>query len=586
MDQDINTSSNTSSSDLNSSIVQQLRHDLHIARTELQMAGEHGVDLIDHNKHLVNRISQLNFELEQANERMQASKDEKTHFEHALFLAREQRESLSELSHSREKQYTDQITTLKIEKTAIQHSTIKTEALLAEKDEYLRQIENHKIEIIKLNKLQTETAKENLEIRKRESKHLREIANLEKENSALQEQASQLRNRCMDVSVLENELASNIIATEDATRESCELKEQLLVNKEEVEDLLEQLGREKMIRKNIEKSLSQKKFPSELILPGGVITHKEVIGGGDGEEFDPEIGSISQNYYSFSLNNLNHVASSTPIRAGTKPTFGNDTFGTPQRFPLQKSTSLKFKTELQSELHMDQLRTQLKTLEDDKSKMATEFEQHEATLENSIKQLQSKLKNSQEAAQEMRKHVEEFSTIKNVLDLFDLSPDLLECQLEEKLEKLLQNTNTDGPDKHSCVNFKGPDFARSDSLIEGKTETIKKLRQLLKHKETSAKSMLELQKKNSDKMVKMKEDIIKRLVDEVRIARNQKKEYLTFKKRFGVESDQWKGVVARLGTELMMKINELDCCQKRLKSVVLQKGQLDDILLNHLAKKR
>lgn len=586
MDQDINTSSNTSSSDLNSSIVQQLRHDLHIARTELQMAGEHGVDLIDHNKHLVNRISQLNFELEQANERMQASKDEKTHFEHALFLAREQRESLSELSHSREKQYTDQITTLKIEKTAIQHSTIKTEALLAEKDEYLRQIENHKIEIIKLNKLQTETAKENLEIRKRESKHLREIANLEKENSALQEQASQLRNRCMDVSVLENELASNIIATEDATRESCELKEQLLVNKEEVEDLLEQLGREKMIRKNIEKSLSQKKFPSELILPGGVITHKEVIGGGDGEEFDPEIGSISQNYYSFSLNNLNHVASSTPIRAGTKPTFGNDTFGTPQRFPLQKSTSLKFKTELQSELHMDQLRTQLKTLEDDKSKMATEFEQHEATLENSIKQLQSKLKNSQEAAQEMRKHVEEFSTIKNVLDLFDLSPDLLECQLEEKLEKLLQNTNTDGPDKNSCVNFKGPDFARSDSLIEGKTETIKKLRQLLKHKETSAKSMLELQKKNSDKMVKMKEDIIKRLVDEVRIARNQKKEYLTFKKRFGVESDQWKGVVARLGTELMMKINELDCCQKRLKSVVLQKGQLDDILLNHLAKKR
>ena len=56
MDQDINTSSNTSSSDLNSSIVQQLRHDLHIARTELQMAGEHGVDLIDHNKHLVNRM--------------------------------------------------------------------------------------------------------------------------------------------------------------------------------------------------------------------------------------------------------------------------------------------------------------------------------------------------------------------------------------------------------------------------------------------------------------------------------------------------------------------------------------------------
>jgi hypothetical protein len=468
---------------------------------------------------------------------------------------------------------------LKIEKTAIQHSTIKTEALLAEKDEYLRQIENYKIEIIKLNKLQTETARENLEIRKRESKHLREIANLEKENSALQEQASQLKNRCMDVSVLENELASNIIATEDATRESCELKEQLLVNKEEVEDLLEQLGREKMIRKNIEKSLSQKKFPSELILPGGVITHKEVIGVGDGEEFDPETGSISQNYYSFSLNNLNHVASSTPIRAGTKPTFGgNDTFGTPQRFPLQKSTSLKFKTELQSELHMDQLRTQLKTLEDDKSKMATEFEQHEATFEKTIKQLQSKLKNSQEAAQEMRKQAEEFSAIKNVLDLFDLSPDLLECQLEEKLEKLLQNTDESG--KNAIKNFKSPDFARSDSLIEGKTETIKKLRQLLKHKETSAKSMLELQKMNSDKIVKMKQENINRLVYELRITRDQKKEYLAGKKMFLKESDQWKGVVGRLGTELKIKINELDDCQKRLKSVVLQKGQLDDILLN------
>merc|ERR1712050_311322 len=125
--------------------------------------------------------------------------------------AREQRESVSEISHNREVQLKDQIQTLQIEKRSIQKDTIKTEALLAEKDEYLRQIEILKIEIIKLNKLQTETAKENLEVRKRESKHLRDIAALEKENSYLQEQATALRGRCMDVSLLENELASNIV---------------------------------------------------------------------------------------------------------------------------------------------------------------------------------------------------------------------------------------------------------------------------------------------------------------------------------------------------------------------------------------
>merc|ERR1711976_147721 len=240
----------------------------------------------------------------------------------------------------------------------------------------------------------------------------------------------------MDVSVLENELASNIIAKEDATRESEELKEQLLMNKDEVEDLLEQLNREQNIRKNIEKSISQKKFPSELILPGGVISHK-VENVNEASEFDPEIGSVSQNYYSFSLNNLNQIASSTPIRAGNKPTFETQS-NTPMKengFNLQKSKSLKFKTELQSELHLESLRNQLKTLEDDKSKMVTEFEQMENNLQTSIKQLQIKLKNSQETAQELRKQADEFSEIKNVLDLFDLNPEVLECRLEEKLNE-------------------------------------------------------------------------------------------------------------------------------------------------------
>merc|ERR1711976_604652 len=149
---------------------------------------------------------------------------------------------------------------------------------------------------------------------------------------------------------------------EDATRETDELKEKLMVNKEEIEDLVEQLSREQSIRKNIEKSISQKKFPSELILPGGVITHTV-------EDDDPE-NSISQNYYSFSMGNLHNVASSTPIR-GNKPVFGTPKHGSSGN--LTKSKSLKFKTELQSELHLENLKSQLKKLEEEKSKMVTEF---------------------------------------------------------------------------------------------------------------------------------------------------------------------------------------------------------------------
>jgi len=572
-------SSTPDSPEFNNSKIHQLQHQLSLCREENKLAAEHALDLLDHNKILNLKITDLTSQVKDLQEN--------------LDLARQQRDSVAELGHDREMKLKFEVSKLASEISNKSFSTSNNSFLVNElnsENEILnKEISSQKNILDKLSNELKSSNKQTLDFKNRESKYLKEISKLEEENSTLQENCLKASKKLSEISFLENELLSQNVRFEEAKRNNDNLQELICLKEDELKELQTAFCREKSSRLNCEASLKklrrnkQKKVAGlGLNLPPPPYSN---AGTNDPSVSDQEddlttpTGNTTANS-TFSLGSSLHDLQI--LDSETESTYSINLTPTFQSTPSKAKTSRtnKNNNNLQYELELDNLKTSLKRLEDEKTNLVKEFEDQEKMNFEQIEGLQVQLKQNKDMIDKYKVINEEFSMMKNILDAYDVKVD----DLEERLEgSELNNTGTAPRNSNENDSDSSSSAAQClQDLLSEKSSTIKKLRNLLKQQETTNSANVLIAKQNYDKMINIKTEIINKLISELRARRIKEKEFKQTKKDFISRTENWKDVLQMLAGQVKEKESQLMECRERLKLVVGQKNKMDGILLDRI----
>ena len=191
------------------------------------------------------------------------------------------------------------------------------------------------------------------------------------------------------------------------------------------------------------------------------------------------------------------------------------------------------------------------------------------SLKQQIDSLQKSLRQHQENTKSLMRANAEYQEIRQVLDHFDVSPDSIETQLEEKLNSLTK-----------CS------ISTDKEIIKTKTKTIQKLRNLMHYKEEVKNQMLAREKKNCDEMIKLREKSIFKLTKEVTELRKREKQFHNIRKELNIRAEGWQVLIDKLYRERNERQAALEMTRQRMKLVVQQKNQLDAIVMSYLSDKQ
>lgn len=251
--------------DLDNSIIAQKQHELDIAREENKLVAAHALDLLDENKNLHSQISCLNNEIHNLRVTLQNLTDDKIDAEKHLEAVKDQKNTAAMLSYERESKLNQEISNLREinSKNQTIYNQKKDNSLLLselshENEDLISKIdgpEGFKIQIANLEEMVKTLKSSQQESEHRESKLLKEITNLETENSEIQETLILTNDKLIEIEYLENEILSCNMKLEDNKREIDNFQELICIKDEEIKELKGDLEKEKYKIKCLEQKL-------------------------------------------------------------------------------------------------------------------------------------------------------------------------------------------------------------------------------------------------------------------------------------------------------------------------------------------
>jgi len=566
-----------------------LQHELDLAKKENRLAAEHALDLIDNNKFLNEKILKLQNQIDDITEDYNSLNTEKDQLETHLETVKQQKKTVEDLGHDREKRMTNEIKRLETALSNSSHGNFSEsnsfllDEVNKENDQLSESINELNQHIRILSEKNSNLEKENNDLQKREETMLDEMEKLETDNIEAQEQMLIFDEKLSELSNVENELEAIRLHNESYRIEIEQLTEKLFLKEEELKEAMHGVERERALKLAAEKKskkLKGKLTKRHLLKNGLEMPYVEMST--DMEDSLPS--SVPNNLQgtpqipvtanSLFLDNLPTPClevsdnESIPSSPGTARLSNPSHESTPQfksSKPTFKKPSFGRKGNLEYELQCDNLRSQVKDLEDAKAILVEETERREKEWKQQLEALQKTLSNSQDLNSEFKTRLEEYSKVQQILSVYEVSPENLGARLDQsKNESIDQNSS----DKENAKPQEGDSSAT----------TAKKLRKILKTQEEQKNQQLKTAKLNYDKMLKIKQEIIQKLTEEIRSRRQKEREFKLIKKEFITKTENWKSVLQMLASQVKEKESELLAVRKKLRMVVTQKNRLDDIL--------
>lgn len=558
-----------------SSFTNQMAHELALAREENKMAALHALDILDHNKYLTNKNSLLQNQIKCLHEKVNKIGEDKKLIEMQLEFARKDRNTVAEIGHNRETQLQCKIESLESSKNLFETGKSHFSMIVKENDLLTKQLQTEKQNSEKISSYNKIKINEITQLRQRESKYLKEITKLEGENVNCHKEICDIKYKLGHFEGLENEKYDLQVKNEECNRIVEDLKHQLLLTSDENTNLKSQLDSQLHHIAKLEKAYTilKQKHPEPYIFKNSKnqksnrIKSKSLISSSstseESEKFNP---------YNIIPNNQNKLVSNSKtdipvlifksMKQSSNEEDSDDfnvsldsidfdasfdansmkllNFSIPGRINREKGiVCSRNMTNLNTEIQLEKLKSKIDNLTLQNETLTRDYKQKEATLISQIESLHTNIKQYQEQSTKYKSVYNDFIKVCQILNFYELSPDLLECQLEEKLCRI---------DIQSPINTK-----TIPELLNIKTQIINKLKVILETKDENTKKLVDLERINGEKLVNDKNEIIQQLVDEIVTRKNKEIEFSHIKEEVLAITKKWQSILNKMVNEIKVK---------------------------------